>query len=400
MADNIQIRMLGEFTLSYQGNVISDKDNRSKKIWTLLEYLITFHTREISHSTLIDLLWPNADSSIDSENALKTILHRARATLDRLGYTDHKLIIHRRDTYAWNNDAAFDLDTDHFEYYCSCASNSNLSVNERMDYYYRAFELYKGNFLPKSSEEDWAMPVITYYHSLYINAVHSMIELLLPQEKYNEIIQICSAASMIDSYDEHIHYHLIRSLYMTGNQKRAIEQYKYVMQLFYDTFGINPSEEITKLYSEIIQKENSPVSDLNIIKERLREHNTKRSAYLCDFSVFQNLYHIEARSAARSGLSVFLCLITLDTPGSSGNRTLMSSAMNRMSETIAHSLRSGDVYSRFSVNQYIIMLPAASYENCTGIGARILKNFANSKPKLNVTVSYALNELEPQMFDD
>lgn len=400
MDDKIMIHMLGRFTLSYKGNVISDQDNRSKKIWTLLEYLITFHTREISNAALIDLLWHGTDNSVDPENALKTILHRTRAILSKLGFTGAKMIIHRRDTYAWNNDLPFVIDAEQFEQACTLASDPNLPVTERLKHYYHAFELYQGNFLPKSAEEDWAVPVVTYYHSLYIKAIHNMIDLLLAQEKYEEVIHICSSATILDPYDELIHYHLIRGLYMTGKQKQAIEQYDYVIRLFYDTFAINPSAAITNLYQEIMQKEQSSVSDLNIIKEQLREHNARKSAYLCDYSVFQNIYRIEARSAVRSGLSVFLCLITLNLQKSTPDNSLMAAAMARMSDTIAQSLRTGDIYSRFSVNQYIIMLPAASYENCTAIGARILKSFANSKPKLNVSTSYILNELEPLTFED
>ncbi len=391
--------MLGEFTLTYQGNVISDQDNRSKKIWTLLEYLITFHKKEVSHATLINLLWHNTESSVDPENALKTILHRARTSLEKLNYPAAKLILHRRDNYSWNNDLEYEIDIDQFEEYCTLAEDPNRSVADRLTLYYKAFELYKGRFLPKNSDDDWVIPVAAYYHSLYIKAVHHMIELLLADEEYNQVIHICTTASSIDPYDELIHYHLIRSLYMTGNHKKAIEQYEHVIHMFYDSFGINPSEDITQLYQEIMKEEKSPVADLNIIKEHLREQNAEKTAYLCDYSVFKNLYQIEARSAARSGLSVFLCLITLTALKPTSDNTLMANALERMSGTIAQSLRSGDVYARFSVNQYILMLPAASYENCTAIAARILKSFTNSKPHLNVGASYALSELEPQMFD-
>lgn len=399
MADKIQINMLGEFTLTYRDKVVSDKDNRSKKVWTLLEYLIAFHSESITHDALIELLWHGTDNNVDSENALKTILHRTRSTLDILGYTDHKLILHRRETYSWNNAAAFEVDIDHFKEACTQAANPNLSVRERLTHYYTAFDLYKGKFLPKNGEDDWIIPISDYYHSLYINAVHNMIELLLAEEQYSEIIRICAKASSIDPYDEPIHYHFIRCLYMTGKQKEAVEKYQYVMKLFYDKFGINPSEEITNLYQEIIQEEQSPVTDLNIIKEKLREQDAQKRAYLCDFSVFQNLYRIEARSAARNGLSVFLCLITIGVNRNTGDNALMAAAMERMADTIGQSLRAGDVYARYSVNQYIIMLSAASYENCTMIGNRIMKSFDNSKPKLNVTASFMLNELEPITFD-
>ncbi len=400
MTDKIQIRMFGGFSLTYQNNTISDQNNRSKKIWTLLEYLITFHKQEIAHATLIELLWHNTDSSADPENALKTILHRARTSLEKLNYPASKLILHRRDNYSWNNELEYEIDIDMFENFCALAKDPNRPVAERLNLYFRAFELYRGRFLPKNAEDDWVIPVAAYYHSLYIKAVHQMIDLLLADEQYDQVIHICTVASAIDPYDEPLHYHLIRSLYMTGNHKKAMEQYEQVIRMFYDSFGINPSEELTLLYQEIIKEEKSPVADLNIIKEQLREQNAKKAAYLCDYSVFKNLYQIEARSAYRSGLSVFLCLLTLTSLKPGSDTSLMSAAMERMSATIAQSLRSGDVYARFSVNQYIVMIPAASYENCTAIAARILKGYSNSKPHLNVAASYALGELEAQMFEE
>lgn len=400
MSDHIQINMFGEFTLTCGANVISDRDNRSKKVWTLLEYLITFHSRKISHDTLIELLWPGTCSKVDAENALKTILHRARTTLNGLNCTGEKLILHCRETYSWNPNVPFTLDTELFEEYCKTAANPGLPVSERLETYHKGLCLYKGRFLPKNAGDDWVIPVAEYYHSLYLNAVHEFIGLLLACDRFENVIGLCRHACLIDPYDETVRYHLIRSLYMTGKQKEALNEYRHVLQLFYDTYGINPSDEITALYEEIIKKEHSPTADLSVIRERLREQNAQKRAYFCDFSVFQNLYRIEARSADRRGLSVFLCLVSLHAEKETADNVLMASAMAKMKETIGHSLRAGDVYSRYSVNQYIIMLSAANYENCTQIGSRILKAFQNAKPKLCIKADYALSELEPLNFED
>lgn len=73
----LYINMLGEFTLRYGENVISDQEGRSKKLWLLIEYLVTFRGKEISQNDLIDLLWPD-DSNGNPANTLKTLVHRAR----------------------------------------------------------------------------------------------------------------------------------------------------------------------------------------------------------------------------------------------------------------------------------------------------------------------------------
>ena len=40
--------MLGEFSIAHGENVINDSSNRSKKLWLILEYLMTFRDREVS----------------------------------------------------------------------------------------------------------------------------------------------------------------------------------------------------------------------------------------------------------------------------------------------------------------------------------------------------------------
>lgn len=395
MSDYIRINMLGGFSMAYGANIVSDQDNRSKKVWTLLEYLITFHTREISHSALLRLLWPDSGHTVDSENALKTILHRARATLDTLGYKEKKLLLHRRNSYGWNQQVPIQLDTELFQTYCDAAADQGSATPERLENYGRALSLYKGRFLPKNSNDDWAIPVASYFHSLYLNTVHGLIKLLLASGDFAKVIGLCRSVFAIDPYDETVHYHLIHSLYMMGEQKEALKEYQNSTKLYYDTYGVNPSEEITALYQEITKQLHSPSSDIAAIMVRLREQNAKKRAYFCDLSVFENLYHIEARCASRSGLAAFLCLISLSLEKEEPDHSLMAAAMEKMADTIGVSLRAGDVYARYSVSQYIIMLSVADYENCQRIGSRILKRFYSAKPKLNVTADYALSELEP-----
>lgn len=400
MSDTIQITTFGGFSISYRDRGISDCDNRSKKLWALLEYLIAFHKEEVPHSKLISVLWHDERINVDPENALKTILHRTRTILDQLGYKDGKLILHHRDNYCWNDRAETRMDFEEFQDYCDKVDSPSFTTDEKLGFCRKAYALYKGDFLERNFSDDWIKPIASYYHSLYLKMVHCMIEILLAKERYDEIIGICSNASKIDIYDEMLNYNLIRCLYLTGKQEMALSQYDKVLHLYYDQFGIDPSDNIKKLYQEIVKEKCSPVNDLSTIKAMLEETNAKKQAYCCDVSVFKNLYRIEARSAARTGQSVFLCLLTMHITRQGANNEYMAMAMERMSDTIAHMLRAGDVYSRFAVNQYIIMLPAASYENCTEIAKRMIRGFETSKPKLAASVQYNLNELDPASFTD
>lgn len=398
MEDKLYIKTLGEFSISYQDRIISNQANRSKKIWTLLAYIIVYHSKEISQSALIDLLWPEESTSIDSENALKTSLHRIRKILEQLEYPIKNLIIYKRNTFRFNPEVPIEIDAEQFEHCCLLAANAEVNEEQRILYYKEAFELFKGDFIPKCSEDDWAVPIVIYYHSRYISMIQEYLHLLLDRKQYEDMIGICHAAAALDPYDELIQYYFILSLYHSGKQQAAIAQYNTCINMFYSNFGVEPSKQLTDLYNEIIKQEKSTQVDLGLIQEHLTEKEGVRKAYLCDYSIFQHLYQIQARSVERNGLSFYLCLFTLDSVNKEDKKSL-SAAMHRLEEVIGNSLRSGDIYARYSVNQYIVLIPSDSYEKSVIVGDRILRNFANSRPRLLARVSYSLKHMDSQNFE-
>ena len=206
MSDKLLIRTFGGFSISYKDKTITDQDNRSKKIWTLLEYIISFHDKAISQSSLIDLLWTEDSVSSAPENALKTCLHRTRAVLDELEFPEKKFIINKHGTYSWNIAIDSDIDFLEFESLCSRAEQKDISDEERLACCKRAFELYRGDYLPKCTSDDWAVPLITYYHTMYLKMVHELIALLDERQAYKEMTDFCCTAATIDAYDETIHY--------------------------------------------------------------------------------------------------------------------------------------------------------------------------------------------------
>ncbi len=398
MEDKLYIKTLGEFSISYQDRIISNQANRSRKIWTLLAYIIVYHSKEISQSALIDLLWPEEDINIDSENALKTSLHRIRKILEQLEYPIKSLIIYKRNTFRFNPEVPIEIDAEQFEHCCLLGANTDMDEEQRIFYYKKAFELYKGDFIPKCSEDDWAVPIVIYYHSRYINMIQEYLQLLLNRKQYEDMISICHAAAALDPYDELIQYYFILSLYHSGKQQAAIAQYNTCINMFYSNFGVEPSKQLTDLYNEIIKQEKSTQEDLGLIQEHLTEKEGARKAYLCDYSIFQHLYQIQARSVERNGLSFYLCLFTLDILNKE-DKKILSTAMRRLEEVIGNSLRSGDTYSRYSVNQYIVLIPSDCYENSVIVGDRILRNFANSRPRLSARVSYSLKHMDSHNFE-
>jgi len=396
--NKIFVNMLGEFTIQNGAGecAISDKNNRSKKVLLLLEYLVTFRSREISQNELIDLLWPEDDSD-EPANTLKTLLHRARTALDDMSDgMGKKAIICRRGTYAWNNACDTVVDAEEFERHCRQAGV--CEGTEKLLNLLEAVKLYKGDFLPKTSAELWAVPIATYYHSMYLGAVHEAVDILSQQARYEEIIDICQQAVSIDPFDEQLHLSMIQTLMANGMQKQAMAHYTQVTELYLNKFGINPSPELTALYKEIVKANKSTEMNLNIIRDELRESERAAGAFFCEYEFFKDIYRLQARTVVRSGGVMQIALMTVvDTAGHRLNQKQMSITMGRLQDVIRTSLRNSDVFCRFSVSQYLIMLPSASLEDSEMVLQRVSGNFRRTYPHMNVLLHYTALPMEPSV---
>ena len=73
---------------------------------------------------------------------------------------------------------------------------------------------------------------------------------------------------------------------------------------------------------------------------------------------------------------------------------LLNVAMDQLLEAIKNSLRKGDVVSRYSGMQYVVMLPALTYEDGEMVMNRITNNFYKQIRRKPVKLHYRLQQLE------
>ena len=103
MKSKYYVKLFGEFSISDGEFTITDQANRSKKVWTLLEYILVHRDRVISQKELTDLLWAGGDTK-DPINTLKVLMHRVRTFLKVLGEDGAQLILYKKGGYGWNPD--------------------------------------------------------------------------------------------------------------------------------------------------------------------------------------------------------------------------------------------------------------------------------------------------------
>lgn len=393
--NSLQVNMLGGFSIRLGSSVIDDNDNRSHKVWLLLAYMIYSRNRCVPQEELVQLLWGDTENSSNPVNALKTMFHRVRTMLNQLGASaGHTLIIRSAGTYAWNPDIPFTYDVSDFESLCKTGAAAE-EESVRLEKYQQALKLYTGDFLPKLSSEPWVVPVSTYFHNLYLQTVRQTLTLLEDHSRFQEVVALCRKAVTVEPYDEELYQHFMRGLLQTGEHRQVIKVYEDMSELLFSNFGIMPSDDTKALYREAVRTTNDREISLGTVRDQLKEPETSSGALFCDYDFFKVVYHAEARAVARSGDAVHIGLLSVSGEGSELAKRSLDVCMNNLQMLIGASLRKGDVFSRCSISQYIIMLPMANYENSCMVMERISKAFARQYPHSPARLRFSVQPLEP-----
>ena len=390
----LQVQMLGQFTLRYGDRTISDSDDRSRRVWSLLAYMLYNHGRSFAQEELIHLYWSNNEKSADPGNALKSIFHRIRTALDKLQPGLGRLLIRRKaGRYFWNNVMPLSLDIEDFEAHFHAAEAAG-DDDVRLAEYQAALTLYAGDPLPRMTDEIWTIPIVAYYHSLYTRAAAGAIELLEKQERTAEAVALCRRAIHIEPYQEDLYEHLMRGLLRTGDMKGAMSVYEEMSEQLFAHFGVMPSETLRTLYRQATRTVNDRTLTMDEVCSQLAEPAPHGGAMVCEYDFFKILYRAEARSIARNGHSANICLLSVS--GKDGEmlaRRSLDPAMNNLQVLVQNNLRRGDAIARCSISQYIILLPQANYENSRMVADRLVSAFYRRYPHSPARLRYTVQPL-------
>ena len=390
----LQVQMLGQFTLRYGDRTISDSDDRSRRVWSLLAYMIYNHGRSFAQEELIHLYWSNGEKSADPGNALKSIFHRIRTALDKLQPGLGRLLIRRKaGRYFWNNVIPLSLDIEDFEAHFHAAEAAG-DDDVRLSEYQAALALYAGDPLPRMTDEIWTIPIVAYYHSLYTRAAAGAIELLEKQERTAEAVALCHQAIHIEPYQEDLYEHLMRGLLRTGDMKGTMSVYEEMSELLFAHFGVMPSETLRTLYRQATRTVNDRTLTMDEVCSQLAEPAPHGGAMVCEYDFFKILYRAEARLIARNGHSANICLLSVSSKdGEMLARRSLDPAMNNLQVLVQNNLRRGDVIARCSISQYIILLPQANYENSRMVADRLVSAFYRRYPHSPARLRYTVQPL-------
>ena len=312
MSETIRIQMMDEFVIYLNERQADHMVNKSKKGLALIEYLIANRGEPVSNRRLLSTFW-NDENVTNPENALKTLISRVRTLLGQISPELGNCIVADRGAYHW--ECPPEMTVDLYELEDIFARLPNVRDGERKrEAYRRMMTLYRGALLQKSELNEWAYPRAVTLHNQYIAGVYDYIDLLKQSgrdEDEREIISVCRSALEREPFDDSIHIELMRTLLRSNNATEAKAQYEEVMHLHYHYLNVKPSRELMEFYNEIVEASKNVEFNLESICRQLYQNSRERSAFVCDFAVFKEIFNLQIRNIERLGTTMFLAVITV-----------------------------------------------------------------------------------------
>lgn len=395
MEKHIRIKMMGTFTVFVDEKIVENLVGRSKKGVSLMEYLIVNRGTPVPNGQLLDNLWDDEKSS-NPENALKTLVSRLRAMLEKIDPDLGNCIASDRGAYHWARIPGVEVDVlelmDIFDRFKRADGQDDIEL------YKRIMTLYTGDLLQNENSSEWVAPYAVSLHNQYISAVYAYIDILKAQEQYEQISVICRTALDINAFDDRLNIELMTALIKMNRVPDALGQYKHIVHLNYRYLGVQPSEDMQEFYKQIVTVGKNLDFNLESIRNELREIGEQRGAFFCEYAVFKEIYNLQMRNLERLGSTMFLGVIMVGDPERPEPDSIkQDTIMNNLLNILKTNLRKGDTVTQFSPTVFALLLPTVNYATGNMVMERIKYQFFKKYPNSELAYQYRIGPLSSNM---
>lgn len=373
----LKVYMLGRFSVVYGEQAVSFKRNTATKAMKLLQILLhaAGHGAGIPRTQLWEDLFGREELS-NVANNLRVTVHRLKKMLVDAGLPEYDYIKIENGIYKWVSPMETYVDAADLEDKVK-AAKEETDEEKKMSMLYEACRLYRGEFLPALSGEDWVVVNSVKYKKLYGYALSNVCEYMKKRREYETILELTTIASEIYPFDE---WQAVKidALMSLNRYKEAMQFYEETSKMFFAELGISPSEKMMKQFREMSAKMGMNYQAAGDIKEGLKETGHDDGAFYCSLPSFRDGYRLIRRIIERNGQSVFLmvCSITDGKGRPMESKEKLGVMSENLYKSIKQSLRRGDSYTKYSPSQFLILLVGTNRENCDIIFKRISDRFA------------------------
>ena len=191
----IDVRMLGGFRLSVDGEVKGLGQNNKANFLKLIQLVLLNYEKGISKRELIDGVFGFKDL-LDENNSLNNLLHQARTQLKKAGVPGKRYIEGKKGIYYPEKveGYTFSIDVFRFRELFEKAQHTDIE-REQAQYLQEAFDLYQGELLPEFSTDNWVVVESVRLKRYYDQLVQWLGDYYKKMEDYDAYYRVYNQAT-------------------------------------------------------------------------------------------------------------------------------------------------------------------------------------------------------------
>jgi DNA-binding SARP family transcriptional activator len=242
----LAVRTLGQFEVWRGSEQANPHEWQREKARQLFQFFISNQGKWFTREQLSDALWPNLDLDASSQN-LKVALNALNRALEpaRVPGQNPFFIIRQETLYGLNPAAQLQLDAEDFLALASSKLDDDLET---------ALQIYRGDYLPDATGENWTIEKREHLREIYLHTAHQLADKRLQDGQCDEAMRICHEILAVDPCNEPAYRVLMRCHAARGNLAAVHAVYQRCITLLNDELEVPPSTETTLLYEQLTQK--------------------------------------------------------------------------------------------------------------------------------------------------
>ncbi|MBE5893899.1 MAG: hypothetical protein E7286_11100 [Lachnospiraceae bacterium] len=387
----LTVRMFGRFEIIYNNQMLNLGHSQTTKAMKLLQLLLFYGNEGIHRSQIIQYLF-GVDAEGELQANLRVVVHNLRRILERSGLPEHNYISIEAGIYRFTPECSWSVDARRFEDLIRAAKSAE--GENKYELLQEACNLYKGHFLPELAGDDWVIMRDAHFRSLYTESLTLLAEMMKKRGMYQELYILCNHASSLFPFDEWQVY-VMDALVAMGDAKAAMELYDATTTMYFKELSMPPSDKMMECFRRMRERLQMRTSNISEVQGELDEKEFLKGAFFCQYPSFADNYRVQSRMMERSGHSVYLLMCTIkDEAGQVLDESeWVKSISDNLFLAIQESLRRGDVFTKYNLKQYLVMLMGIRREECSIVTERIDKNFRKRCPLKNVRIHYYISSV-------
>ena len=189
----------------------------------------------VSRDEVAGMFWASSNEQ-NAKISLRNALHKIRKS-----FREDVILSPNKSILTLNKDLDIEIDVEKFQ-------KDPLSN----------FEVYTGDFLKgfyvkESIDFDyWVLEINTFYKELFIKTAEKKIEEDFLENKFESLETSITSLLANDNFNDKAYLYLMKFYKQKGRYDKIINEYKNIEKLMEDELGIEPPNEIKKIYKEAL----------------------------------------------------------------------------------------------------------------------------------------------------